>query len=411
MILTGNMEKTIKPHRRRAYCSALLAGAVLVAPLAQAGAVNDFQLPPGNSPPAQGPVADGIVPPRGATPSPAPTPAPTPSPTPAPTRVTPVEVPPVRTPAPAATPTPAPRPAATPTPAAATPAAQPTTPATPPEAGAEATEQPATAISPDPVVASTEQAEISTAPSESGAGSNFGNDLMKWTAAALAAIAALAAAFAAGTRFRRRRSDEREASNTIERPIIQRPVVAPQSEAANPAPIPAPEPEVNAPRQETHGPLSVSIEARELAISLTAATLSYRLMLTNISSHALDGVEIAGDMISAHASLSQEQQLANDGSTLDPRHQIDSIASGETVELTGEFRLPFSAIRPIIKGTAAMFVPLARLRVETANGSNGALIRTALVGQRAAQPGAGLQPFRLDLGPRIYREVTQKIFS
>ncbi|MBS1240136.1 MAG: hypothetical protein H6R45_842, partial [Proteobacteria bacterium] len=67
--------------------------------------------------------------------------------------------------------------------------------------------------------------------------------------------------------------------------------------------------------------------------------------------------------------------------------------------------------RAIRKGSAAIFVPLARLRVETAEGGNGALMRTALVGQRSPRPGAGLQPFRLDLGPRIYREVTQKIFS
>ena len=39
-----------------------------------------------------------------------------------------------------------------------------------------------------------------------------------------------------------------------------------------------------------------------------------------------------------------------------------------------------------------------------------AVVRTALVGQRSPRPGAGLQPFRLDMGPRIYREVTQRIF-
>jgi len=39
------------------------------------------------------------------------------------------------------------------------------------------------------------------------------------------------------------------------------------------------------------------------------------------------------------------------------------------------------------------------------------VLLTALVGQRSREPGAGLQPFRLDLGPRIYREVTQRIFS
>jgi hypothetical protein len=147
-----------------------------------------------------------------------------------------------------------------------------------------------------------------------------------------------------------------------------------------------------------------------MTISLGAATLSYRITLTNTGSAPLGGVDIAGDMVSAHASLALDDQLATANSTLAPQHRIERIKPGESVQVTGELRLPFQAMRTIRKGSANMFVPLARLRVETAEGGNGALIRTALVGQRAAEPGGRLQPFRLDLGPRIYREVTQKIF-
>ena len=163
--------------------------------------------------------------------------------------------------------------------------------------------------------------------------------------------------------------------------------------------------------EEEENPLSFAIEARQLAISLTAATLSYRITLTNSGKASLSGVAIAGDMISAHASRSQDEQLASVASALQPCHTIERIAGGQSVQVTGEFRLPLPMIQPIRRGGLALFVPLARLRVEAAGERTGAQVKTALIGQRSERPGAGLLPFRLDLGPRIYREVTQKIFS
>jgi len=147
-----------------------------------------------------------------------------------------------------------------------------------------------------------------------------------------------------------------------------------------------------------------------MAITLTAATLSYRVTLTNMSKEVMEGVTVMGDMISAHASLPEDQQLATGDSELVTKHVIERLRPGESTQVTGEFRLNFPAIRPIRIGGALMFVPLARLRVETASRTMATMVRTALVGQRSLRPGAGLQPFRLDLGPRIYREVTQRIF-
>ncbi len=159
------------------------------------------------------------------------------------------------------------------------------------------------------------------------------------------------------------------------------------------------------------GPLSFALEARQLAISLAAATLTYRLTLTNSSKTALHGIAITGDMISAHASASQDEQLTPDGSALSPCHKIDYLAAGKSAQVIGELRLPLTMIKPIRRGDLALFVPLARLRIEAAENGNGAIVKTALIGQRSPRPTAGLQPFRLDLGPRVYREVTQKIFS
>ncbi|HEX7711928.1 MAG TPA: hypothetical protein VF418_13430, partial [Sphingomonadaceae bacterium] len=156
--------------------------------------------------------------------------------------------------------------------------------------------------------------------------------------------------------------------------------------------------------------LSLALEARQLSLTLTSAALAYRVTLTNNGALPLTGVTVAGDMISAHASLPENEQLATAGSELQPCHEIARLGVGESTQITGEFRLPFTRIRPIRKGKAALFVPLARLRVDAAQGADGAVLLTALVGQRSREPGAGLQPFRLDFGPRIYREVTQRVF-
>lgn len=216
---------------------------------------------------------------------------------------------------------------------------------------------------------------------------------------------ALLAALGAGAWLWLRRSDEAE----VRAPEIQRPDLA-AAAAQRPGPPPAPASPAAGEEEEDQAPLTLALEARELAISLTAATLTYRITLTNMSGRMLEGITVMGDMISAHASLSEEEQLTTPESELAACHAIERMRPGETMQVTGEFRLNFPLIRPIRKGDALMFVPLARLKVLAASAGDLSVMRTALVGQRSPRPGAGLQPFRLDLGPRIYREVTQKIF-
>ncbi len=447
-------KSVLRPERLPERLPALLAGSVLgaalmAAPFAPAAAsVGDFQLPPGGTPRVQGPVAPGEAPPRPvATPTPRPTPRPTPAPTPAPAPTptpAPAEPAPTPAPAPAAKPTgaatakPGTQPAPSATPAAkpgakptAEPSAQPSASAAPdaeegqpletPTAEPQADARPAfSSLKPEPAPAPAPLAEAPAAQT-GGAGAFLADHWL----ALLGALAVLGAGLGGWWWLRRPRYKLLPAP-VIERPRLQphnpaqpapeqMPLDLPQprfSPAAAPAPTPAaPAPPAEEDEEEERGPLTIAVEARELAISLTAATLSYRITLTNIGKAPLAGIAIAGDMISAHASLSPEEQIASADHVLSPCHAVERIRPGETIQVTGEFRLPFPQIRPIIKGQAALFVPLARLRVETAQGGNGAIIRTTLVGQRSPRPGAGLQPFRLDLGPRIYRDVTQKIFS
>jgi hypothetical protein len=145
--------------------------------------------------------------------------------------------------------------------------------------------------------------------------------------------------------------------------------------------------------------MTMTLEAKQMAATLLNATLSYRLILFNAGQTVVERVTISGNMIAAHASLSAAQQLATDDQMLDRIDEIASLAPGESITLEGELRLPVAGITPIHSGTARLFVPVARFRVQ---GENTQARAAFVVGKSQPFPKATLLPFRLDLGPRIW---------
>ncbi|WP_374528059.1 hypothetical protein [Novosphingobium sp.] len=384
--------------RALAVGAAALGLLVTAAPTA-AQSITDYRLPgatttqaPSN---AQGPVdpdnpvvRQPVVRPT-ATPSPAPTltqPAPAPSATPTVTRT------------PAASATRAAQPA--PRPTAASPAAAPTIAA--PAPGETATTLPATeaaapASAPLGMPTLAAPAEAPT-PSASGLAANW-----PWIAGALAVLVALFAAW-----WWRGRA-EQTPRITFEPPVVPEPEPEPR-QPSTPAPAPRlPEPQLSVAAMPRTG-LAVALEARRLTASLVATTLNYTLKLTNHGAEPLTTLAVEGDMISAHASLPPEQQIASDAQRLELRHAAVSLEPGESVEFSGDFRLPLAAVTPIRAGEAAYFVPLARLRIEgsTAAGDNLVMVQTFVVGEVPEYPAAALRPFRLDLGPRTFTRIGQR---
>ncbi len=217
---------------------------------------------------------------------------------------------------------------------------------------------------------------------------------------------ALAALF--GLLWWRRRSGTQEPVVEFQMPVVHAPKPAPAPAAV----IPEPQLSVAAPPSPIAEPdrLTLTLEATRLNASLMATTLSYRLKLTNHGSGVLVGLAIEGDMISAHASLPPEQQIAQTSQALELRHALATLAAGESAEFSGEIRLPLSAITPIRAGEQAYFVPLARFRVEAGGPGEDPFIlaRTFVVGDVPEGPQTTLRPFRLDLGPRTYSRVSQR---
>ncbi|MBO9519800.1 MAG: hypothetical protein J7493_17210 [Porphyrobacter sp.] len=204
------------------------------------------------------------------------------------------------------------------------------------------------------------------------------------------------------------------------RPLAGIPLEVPQLERPKvdvpPAPVPQPLPEslvpiAPAPPQQpatmSAEPLQVTLEPLRLSLTLMNATLDYRLEVSNRGSSPITGLTIGADMISAHASMSREEQLAGPGRSATAPQSIERLEPGESKVISGAFRVPFSQIVPIRQGSTALLLPLARFRVE-AEGSE-PVVRTFVVGQPGE--GSALQPFRLDLGPRIYPHLAQRAFA
>lgn len=370
--------------------------ALVPLPLA-AQSANDWRLPGATVTPAppgsQGPV-DRDNPVVTTTAPPRPTQTATPAP---------VATPSQPAPAPTAARSPAPRPAAT----AARPTAAPETAAptssAPPPATAVPAATPTAATLPAPV-ALPPATLPQTIESESG-----------WYWPWIAGVAGLLALIFAGLWWRKRQ----EAAVPVV--AFERPVVQPRQPASQPQPRPAPKPAAKpqpAPQPEpapapvlaaTDG-LGVALEVRRMNASLMATSLNYVLKLTNHGSEPLSALAVEGDMISAHASLPHEAQIANDNQRMEPRHNLVTLAPGESAEFSGVFMLPLTAVTPIRSGEAAFFIPLARLRVQASTPSGGSVVQaqTWVVGELPEDAASALKPFRLDLGPRTYSRVGQR---
>ena len=239
-----------------------------------------------------------------------------------------------------------------------------------------------------------------------------------WLYAALAAVLSLAMG---GFAWWRRRQAPRAlpapdfvapaVATTPTKDLVREAIVVPAPDFASQVPRPATAPAVTP--AATPPALSIMLEATRMSATLFNATLAYRLIVTNIGPAPLSGIEIGGDMTSAHASRATEEQLGLDGAALAPLHGVAGLAPGESVVLGGELRLPLSAILPIRRGDAQLFVPLTRFsaHAQQPDGQPVAVRRAFLVGQSRSAAAGKLQPFRLDLGPQLYSELGQRALA
>jgi len=189
-------------------------------------------------------------------------------------------------------------------------------------------------------------------------------------------------------------------AETIQRRETDQPPLEP-SGTASPSPVangsfPLPSPAFASTR------LGFDCVAVSLQLSLVYATLNYRISLANSGHAAIGPMSIAGDLISAHASLGRQWQLDPDERFLIPLHRLECLASGDHLALDGQLRLPLADVVAIEAGNARFLAPLARF-VILAGPLREARILT--FGEAPGRPGGALVPLRLDAGPRLFRNL------
>lgn len=136
------------------------------------------------------------------------------------------------------------------------------------------------------------------------------------------------------------------------------------------------------------------------------ATLGYRITVRNRSAHALSGVVIEADLVSASGERPMQEQLASRSLPLTPCHRAERIPPGGSQRFEGQVRLALSQVTVIRQGNIGLLVPLLRVRA-MADGVE-PIVATLVVGQGA---GARPQPFRLDEPPRSYAPLAQRVLD
>ena len=364
--------------------------------------LRDFSLP-GTQSPAPAPEAEPEPAPAPAARTPAPTPTPAPAPAPrtatpaAPRAASPAPAPPA-TPPPAADREPAPAPVAE-APAAVPAPAQPPTalPAAPP---VDQTPEPAAERAPEPAVQPDR------------------GFLASWWPYLLLLGLALAS-FAAFRLMRRREAEEPEVApkgvsiaDLVGAPPAEEapepePAAAPLAAPVPPPPAPAPAPA----RPEARPLLELHFEPDRAVATDSHAEINYALTIRNVGETTARNIFIEAQMFNADAR--QDEEIGAFFADPSPERSAAAprlLAPGDHLVFRGTVRMPRESAREIMVRDRRLFIPSVAFTVLYAWGleRTGQTSMSYIVGRETQPPADKMAPFRLDLGPRLYRHVGQR---
>lgn len=364
--------------------------------------LRDFSLP-GTQSPAPAPEAEPEPAPAPAARTPAPTP--TPAPAPAPRTATPA--------APRAA-SPAPARAATPPPAEREPATAAPAPAEKAPAAVPAPAQPPMALPAAPPV--DETPEPASEPSSEPPAQPDGGFLASWWPYLLLLGLALAG-FAAFRLMRRREAEEPEvAPKGVS--IADLVGAAPAEEAPEPepaaAPLAAPVPPAPAPapaRPEARPLLELHFEPDRAIATDSHAEINYALTIRNVGEATARNIFIEAQMFNADAR--QDEEIGAFFADPSPERSAAAprlLAPGDHLVFRGTVRMPRESAREIMVRDRRLFIPSVAFTVLYAWGleRTGQTSMSYIVGRETQPPADKMAPFRLDLGPRLYRHVGQR---
>jgi hypothetical protein len=249
---------------------------------------------------------------------------------------------------------------------------------------------------PSPGPGAAAPAPSAPAPAEPGSG-------WLWPAAGAALLLAAAALFLLR---RRRASAEREDDRESAREALAGALVAEPRPEPQPAPVPSPaEPAPAEPRPW----LELDIAPERAAATENEVYVRYALTLTNKGEADARNIRIDPRLFNAGA----EGEMA--AFFQGPIHELSGsphvvLPPGGSLKLNGQVAMPNAELREIEMAGRRIFIPMVAINVayDWAGGGAGRTSRSWLVGREAEVPTDKMGPFRLDLGPRIYRSVGRR---
>jgi hypothetical protein len=181
--------------------------------------------------------------------------------------------------------------------------------------------------------------------------------------------------------------------------------VARSASAPEPAPQPKPAAPVSIP--EPRPWLELDFVPQRAAATESQTEVQFELVVRNGGKVEARSVRIEARMFNASAGEEIETffrsapQAAAAGLTIPP---------GMEARAKSQVMMPLESVRPIRVQERSLFVPLVAFNVfyEWSDGRIGQTSRSWLVGREAQPPADKMGAFRLDLGPRIYRQLGQR---
>lgn len=247
--------------------------------------------------------------------------------------------------------------------------------------------------------------EAIPAPSVEDGDTASGNGL--WVALGIALAAALGL-MVAGLLRRRRRTDVFVEDTRLG--DLAEPVAEPEPDLA-PALAVAAEPPISHARPI----LALSFNPAVAGANDAVASVDYGLVVTNTGDAPASRVRMEARMFA----MGQDHDAALAAFFADAPDRPTPIASaippGVDAALRAQVSLPRDAVNPIQVRDRVVFVPLVAFNVlyeyYDAQGGlqHGQTAMSYVVGRENRPPAEKMAPFRLDQGPRVYREVGQRV--
>jgi LPXTG-motif cell wall-anchored protein len=221
--------------------------------------------------------------------------------------------------------------------------------------------------------------------------------LSPWVLLGAGAALALVAGLFLFLRRRRRDETDREPTDVDARDASP-PVREPRPAAAEPPVTPT------APRAW----LEVDLRPERAAATENGATVHYELTLRNTGDAPARNIRIDPKLFNGAAEAEIAAFLQG------PIHDVSGsphivVAAGASLRLKAEVAMPLADIREIEVQGVRIFVPAVAVNVAYDwTGGSGRTSRSWLVGREAEAQSPKMGAFRLDRGPRVYRQVGQR---